>query len=103
MIEWIKQLFSKGGKHVPTYGDIAKIESGAIVSKHELASRPVYDYKVYMKDNSKTVTVRANSFHEYPYLQSYWFQYKGTNIACFDKESVRYIKADLAGPSYDEV
>lgn len=96
MIEWIKNLICKE-KYIPTDAELAK-ERDLAREKYfaDLPEAPppiVYEYKVYMKDSSKSITIRATSCFVHSTL--YTFYFRNTIVGLFEKDIVKYIKADI--------
>ena len=99
MIKWIKNLFCRK-IYIPTYGELLTDKS--VIDISEPAALIIYKYKVYLKDMGKVV-VRATEMKHYTNFDSYYFFYKSTVVACFEKSSVMYIKADLPKEVLNEV
>lgn len=98
MIEWLKNLF-KSSTYGAIYGDIAEI---AEKEEEKFVPAPiVFEYKVYLRDAGKTVTITATGCSTYDTI--YAFYYGGRIVGLFEKDVVRYIKADIPEELLNEV
>lgn len=101
MMKWTKSLFGCS-IDTPVYGDT--LDNANIIEEGKFVPTPppiVFEYKVYLRDAGKSVTINATRCTAYNTI--YAFYYGDRTVGLFEKDVVKYIKADIPEELLNEV